>query len=194
MADIRVITKIKQDIANQGFATIKASGWYFTVGFGQFGRNDLIAPATFPFSVFQTIASKYSRKELLDTGKFSLPEIQIKTDAMGVEPSRYELKEAEVVDSSLLKEQLTSGLMIEDFKRFTIISGPDDDNRLHGENDCRFEKSSKDILLKIIYDLHEKRTSLTLSPKEEQERVDRILNNTPTPRNRRRKSNKKKKR
>lgn len=194
MTESKAVNKLQKDIQTQGYGVIKGSKWYFTTGFGLKDKPDLIAPATFPFSVFQTIVSKYASGELHDLGKFFLSEFMINTESMGKEPSRYEIRSIDDKDSVTFNEQLTSGLMVCDFKKFSIVQGPDDDNRLYGETDCRFEKSSEALLLDLIFLMHEENNLKIAKQKEDREHAEKVLSKTPTPRNKRNKSNKKKNR
>ena len=180
---------IAKEIAEQGFSTVVAKHYYYTVGFGKSGRKDLIMPAVVPVQLFRLIAGLHYNNELNthSGGKFMVEEFKINSPSMGEEPIRCQLVEIEDQrHHAIFKETLTGEYMDGyDFVGFDIIQNPDNDNRLFGEKDCILEMKSEAILLGTVFAINEH-----LEKEEaEQKRVKNVLEkNQPIPRNKRKKN------
>lgn len=148
--------KINNDVSKQGFSTVDAPNWYFTIGLARKGMNDLIVPkAGMTAQHFRRLASVYAAGEVGKTGKIITEEILVK-GLLGPEPARFELIEAEAKDSAVFKDQMTSNLFQDHpFQGFTMIQVPDDDNRLFGESECLTDRSVKRALLDQVFVLDE---------------------------------------
>lgn len=184
-------TVAKKIIVEQGFATVNARQWFYTIGMGAVGRKDLIMPCTISEKIFKTLASKHYHGELVELGKFSISEHKIKTPVLGLENSRFELVEISEKDTGILKDQLCNSVDFPDFKGFLAVQPPDDDNRLFGEAETKWEEGVNSFLMSIVFKIGELKKNRELDEASHRRHVEKVLAQPVTPRNKRHKSTKK---
>ena len=145
-----VTTKIEKD----GYAVINIQDIYFyTVGFGKQGKNDLFGFCHYPFGMFQVIASKYHNNEIVPNQAFLVEEYKLQ--GLGKEPARSKINPLGFQANLLIQTSLAQLDKTTDFQGYSIVLGPDKDNLLIKEEGCSFDYDVNDLVRTFIGGVHQ---------------------------------------
>ena len=118
---------IEKQVKEQGYSVVNINDVYFyTVGFGLKGKQDLIGFGHYPISLFQIAASLHNESALVPNKVFLIPEIKV--PGLGLEPARCKTTSLTITSNSLVLDFLAKA--DKDFNPlgFLLLMGPDKDN------------------------------------------------------------------
>lgn len=118
---------ITAQVKEQGYAVVNMNDVYFyTVGFGLQGKQDLIGFGHYPASLFQIAASLHHEKVLIPNTVFLIQEIKV--PGLGMEPARCKISSLPIVTNGLVLDFLAKAGKEFNPLGFQLIMGPDKDN------------------------------------------------------------------
>lgn len=152
-------TKIENQIAKDGYVTINVDNlYYFTIGLGSNGRNDLFSFAKCPYSMFQIIADRYCRENWIPETNYTVSEFKV--PALLLEPSRVKLRvfgEESVMRLKMFLTKISADFQV---MGYTGVLLPDSNNTLHGEQGTQMTQSLDQILDDLIVALVKEETTV----------------------------------
>lgn len=141
--------KLETKIQKDGYVVINVQDTYFyTVGMGNHGKNELFGFCHFPFGMFQVIASKYFNNEVIPNKGFFVEEYKI--PGLGKESVRSKIKPLSLQSSQLIQNALAATTKGDETQGFSMVLGPDKDNMLLGEEGCSFQYDLNEAIQRFV--------------------------------------------